>query len=105
MAKKFKIIRTLGLEFLGQGWNECYLKLEGITWDELKEAQGHDNVDIRDSEAVNKEMDATLQFVVDHFIEGKVQDAEGKIVDLKKEDIGDLGPETVKRAMRFLAQG
>lgn len=79
----FSINKTVDLSKFG--WEGCSIVLKSMTYGELKEFQTIDpnNPAIGDADRV-------VKFIASKFVSGKGKDDDGKIVDLKADDIGQL---------------
>lgn len=79
---KFDIKLKLDLDFLGDGWKDCYLSFSPITVRDAKELR---NLNIDDTANIEK----GIQLVKEKFIEGKAL-AKGELIDVKAEDLDDF---------------
>lgn len=81
----FDIFRTLPLDFLGEGWKDCYIKYSYLTLEEGKKfALLQVNPD--DKQNAIEAIDQAVALVEEKFIEGKAISG-GQVVDIKKEDL------------------
>lgn|SRR3990167_3642605 len=95
---KFKIVQTMKLDFVGEEWKECYMKLEPLSTRESEEIDTMIKKGAKESEV--KEI---LELVKSKFIEGTGIDAEGKKIMLTKEDLLELPMFVLLEMVRFLS--
>lgn len=79
---KFVVVKTIKLDFLGDEWKDCYIKMGSLTIGELTKLAS-----LTDDEAKAGEL--MISLLKDKFIEGKGWNGE-KVVPIKKEDVDDL---------------
>lgn len=91
---KFDVKLKLSLDFLGEGWGECFLAFSPIT---VKQAKDFREIDVNDPLVADK----GLEIMQEQFLGGKGL-SEGKIVDIKKEDIEDLPISVVTKAIELM---
>ncbi len=78
----FVSIKTIKLDFLGEDWKDCYIKINSLTLGELTSLASF----TKDETKAGIFM---VNLIKDKFMEGKGWDGK-KIVDIKKDDIEDL---------------
>lgn len=99
---KFKIVRKISLDFLGEEYKDSYLKFNAISMAELEGLQSQFagiDTDSKDSTEIVKLLANQLG---SRFVEGKVA-SEGKLVDVEKDDLLDLPVDAVNRIVEVLA--
>ena len=103
---KFKIVRRFDLGFIGEEWKECYINFNGLTIRDIRDqVPAIANIDNKNQKEIIDGMDKILNLIKDKFISGKAIDSEGKLVDLKANDLDDLPANVLVRALNFLSQG
>lgn len=97
----FTVVKKLDLSFLGEGWTQgTYLKFSAMTFSETREfAKLNPNTD---NPADDKNLEIVLQLLQRHLIEGRGWDGQN-IVEIKSEDLTELPPEVVTKAIELLA--
>ena len=99
---KFKVVKRLSLNFLGEGWKDAYINFQVLTIADVKNKfPSLTEIDPDDPTTVIKGMDTILGVLRDKFVDGKGPDSK----DLTAKDIEDLPAEVMKRSFDFLAQG
>ena len=99
---KFKVVKKLPLDFLGEGWKDAYINFQVLTIADIKNKfPTLTELDVEDPTSVIKGMDTILKILTDKFVDGK--DNEGK--EIKVEDLEELPAEVMKKALEFLSQG
>ncbi len=99
---KFKVVKKLPLDFLGEGWKDAYINFQVLTIADIKDkfpSLAELNVD--DPKSVVGAMEMILKILTEKFIDGK--DNEGK--EIKVEDLKELPAEMMKKTLDFLSQG
>ena len=100
---KFAIKKKLELEQYGKG---SYLVFSLLTFKEIKELAGLNiSADTTDPDEIGKALDKVTNVLQSKFIEGKLPDIKGELIEVKKEDLGDLPIEILGDAMGFLSGG
>jgi len=102
---KFLAPKTLSLAFLGEEWKDCYLKFNRLTIKDAESRLGGLMIDPDNPKQVAKGMKAFLSLLEDNFIEGKAVGLDGKVVEVKKTDLGDLPAEVLKKVAGFFTEG
>ena len=103
---KFKVVKKLSLDFLGEGWKDTYINFNALTIGDIKDKfPALTEVDIDNSKSIIKGMETVLGVMKEKFIDGKVPDEKGALVPLKVEELKDLPIEVMKRSLDFLSQG
>lgn len=104
---KFYLTKKLNLDFLGGLWKEkgAYLEFHAFTIRDLKDKLPNlaQKVDPNDASSVSDSLGETLTLLEDKFVAGKAIDEKGELVDVSKEDLGDLPAEAIKRLIGFLS--
>lgn len=95
---KFKVTRNMPLDFLGEGWKDCFLKFNVLTIGEMRE---FGTTDFVNTKAV-KIIDQALVLLKSKFIEGTGLGENGELVKVEKEDFDNLPSEVLNRAVSFL---
>src|SRR3990167_2737989 len=99
----FDVFRKLDLSFLGETWKECFIEFRYITVAEAKSFSSF-TLNKDDPKSVENALDTSIKILEDKFVSGKaLQD--GKLVDLKKEDLKDLPVEVLNRSIIILTGG
>jgi hypothetical protein len=98
----FPVTKTLKLDYLGQGWEDAYLNLSGLSFKEMRIFAKMGAEFDKENPESDKNLDLTVELIEDHFIGGKAWNG-SELVDLKKEDIPDLPVEVLTRAIQLLA--
>ena len=102
---KFKVVKKLSLDFLGEGWKDAYINFQVLTIADIKNKfPALMKLKADDAEAVINSMGMIVEVLEDKFVDGKGFDGT-KLIDFKKEDIENLPNELLKRALDFLSQG
>lgn len=91
---KFKAYLKVELDFLGEEWDGCYIKVVSPSVGELKKLQ-------KEEEAP---ADSLVTFVKDRFVEGKGFDGEN-IVDMERDDVDDLPAAAIFAVSRKVHEG
>jgi hypothetical protein len=98
----FVVKKKLSLDFLGDGWKDAYLEFSGLTF---KESRGFTSQKFDEK---NPDSDENLNFVInllkEHFLTGKGYDGTD-LIDIAKDDIEDLPPEAISKAVEALVGG
>lgn len=104
---KFKVIKRLDLDFFGKEWEKCYMEFTPISVSESIDGKLMEfaEIDRKDTKAVQQALKDIIKVLKDHFLSGKGIDKKGEIVDIKKDDFGDLPAEILGHALGFLSQG
>lgn len=115
---KFVVYKTLKLDFLGEGWQECYIKFNAVPYDVFANIREKYNLDFstqattaeeaqaelaNDPEKAEKANAFVIKFLTDYFVEGKGYDGT-EVIDIKKSDIKDLPMSVVNKASDFLME-
>lgn len=103
---KFKISKKMSLDFLGEGWEDCYLILTPITAKEFQDKKLFDLADINrdNTDDVLKGMKKTIGIIKDHFVSGKGLGEDGEVVDIEKDDFEELPIDVLVEVLNFLSQ-
>lgn len=103
---KYLISKRFSLDFLGDEWKECFINFSSITIRDLKDnVSQFVNMDKNDKASVANGITETLKILEDRFIKGNAIGEDGKVIDLKKEDLVDMPAEVLTKALSFLSQG
>jgi len=104
---KFKLEKTFKLDFLGDGWKGSYIKFKALTVKDFKKVLDSVPLDIEELEQdeVLGAVDNAIKLLKDNFIEGKGLGADGKKIDISKNDLEDLPPDVITKALSFLSAG
>lgn len=111
MSGKFQVKKRIGLDFLGEGWEEAYITLNAPSYGEIKEFSKKSKVKVVEQPDGTK-VEQPDESVVDEgitllkslFIEGKAFDGKA-LVDFTKEDITDLPIEAINKIFVALTEG
>lgn len=98
---KFPVEKKLDLSFLGGNWTGAELVLSGLTFAQTKDLTDV-NTDATGSEAAKANAEFVVKFLGDHFLRGKAWNG-STLVELTKDDLGDLPVEVVNKAVELLA--
>lgn len=99
---KFKVVKKLSLDFLGDDWKDAYINFQVLTIADIKNKfPALANLDVDDPKSVVGGMDTILDIHKDKFVEGKGPGNKELVVA----DLEDLPAELMKRALDFLSQG
>ena len=102
----FKVVKRLSLGFFGEDWKDAYIDFQALTVKDIKEKfPEFTKVDEKDEKAALRGIDTVLKLLQEKFISGKGISEEGRLVDLKSEDLENLPAEIISRALSFLSQG
>ena len=100
---KFTIKKKLDLDQYGKG---SYIVFKLLTFKEIRGLAGLNiSAETTDPNEVGKALDKVTSILQSNFIEGKLPDDKGELVEVKKEDLGDLPVELIGDAMGFLSGG
>lgn len=103
---KFKIIKRFALDFIGNEWKECYINFNGLTIRDIRDqVPAIANISNKNQKDIIDGMDKILNLIKSKFITGKAINSEGKLVDLKANDLDDLPTDVLVKALNFLSQG
>lgn len=94
---KFRVIKTIKLDYLGEEWKDCYLKFTSPTFPEIQEMLP--KVDISDK---MKGAKAAIEWLKTLFVEGKAIEVSGNKVDVKKDDLADFPIEIINKIFEDL---
>lgn len=100
---KFKIVKRFSLAYLGDEWKDCYLNLKPFSVQDVKTKLPQIAKLQEDSTNVEEGVDMLIELLSEKFIDGKVVDESGTVVDMPKEAIADLPVEVIGRAFSFLS--
>jgi len=95
---KFKIVKRLGLDFLGSEWKECFLSFTAVTFAET-ELLARAGVNKKET-ALSK---AAMKLLEDHFVSGEAIGEDGKKRPVSKEELADFPPDVIVKALQLLA--
>ncbi len=102
---KFKVVKKLPLDFLGEDWKEAYINFQVLTIADIKNKFPNlIKIDQNDPKSILNGMDLIIEILETNFVSGKGFDGT-KLIDLKKEDIKELPNDLIKRGLDFLSQG
>lgn len=102
---KFKVVKRLSLDFLGEGWKDAYINFQVLTIADIKDKfPSLAKLNADDPKAVIESMGMILEIIEDKFVDGKGL-ADGKLVEFKKEDLKELPNELMVKSLNFLSQG
>lgn len=96
----FDIFRKLSLDFLGEGWQDCYITFRPAIIKEIKKLAKLG--DATDPEKTDEVVNAGVEFLKKKFVDGKAIKG-GKTVDIKKEDFDELPIEVLNASFELLA--
>lgn len=103
---KFKITKRYKLDFLGEGWKDCYLDFYPFTPTDL-EGDIAKMADF-DTSKGSKEVVAISKMVIGilskRFLGGKVLNEKGELIEMKKEYLSDLPLEVLQGVVSFLSE-
>lgn len=102
----FPVRKELKLDFLGEGWAGAYLAYSSLTFTETREftkisISGDDE---NPNKVDDKSMDAIMDLLVKHFLEGKAFDGDD-LVDIKPSELGDLPVDVITQSVELLVGG
>lgn len=93
-----KILKTVSLEFLGDGYEEAYVRFHALPTQEYPEWIKQANEAEGDGESAK----VILEMVKQQFKDGRFPDENGEWFDLKKDNMGEFDIDTVTRIFRRL---
>lgn len=100
---KFLIIKKLDLEQYGKG---AYLTFGLLTFKEIRSLAGLNiTPETNNPEEIEKALDKVTEVLQSKFIEGKLPNSTGELIEVAKEDLGELPIEILGDAMGFLSGG
>lgn len=103
---KFVVKKRFELGFLNEEWKEAYIDFSAFTVKDIKERLSKlVEIDQKEAKAVAGGLDQMIELLKEKFVGGKGVDEKGQLVDLTKEDIGELPVEAISKAVSFLSQG
>lgn len=91
MAQLKPRVTRVALNFLGDGWQDCYLDFSSLRFADM------------DALATLTNGAAVLDVLKGHFLSGKGVDTTDQVVDLSAEDIDQLDVQTVGKVVKALA--
>lgn len=115
---KFAVYKTLKLDFLGEGWQDCYLKFNAVPYDVFANIRERYDLDFssqattpeeaqkelaNDPKKAEKANAFVIRFLSDYFVEGKGFDGK-EVVEVKKVDLKDLPMSVINKASDFLME-
>lgn len=93
---KFDIRLKLNLDFLGEGWKDCYLAFSPLTVKDAKE--------LRDITPTDKDtLDKGMNLLKDKFIEGTAL-SNGKLVTVKKTDLDEMPMSVINKSIELMVE-
>lgn len=105
---KFKVVKTIDLAFLGEGWNECYLKVNELSWDEITNMGNTYGIGeftreelLADMKKAKKSNEKMTKFVESQFVSGKGFDGKS-VIDITKEDVKELPGSVIIKAIEII---
>lgn len=104
---KFRVIKRLSLEFLGDEWKECYIKFKALSYNQLDVIAQLDietdpkKLDLKKVQKASKEIKGVLER---QFTEGKGWNGK-EIIGMEKNDIGELPAEVIRKSLILLVGG
>jgi hypothetical protein len=102
---KLKITKVYSLASFGEEWKDCYLKFNTLTVRDITgEFSTLKDIDIKNPDQVGEGMEKVMKLLKSHYIEGKVIEESGKLVELGKDDLIDLPLEIITGVLGFLSQ-
>lgn len=103
---KFKIVKKMSLDFLGEDWSDAYLELTPITTKEFQEEDFASlaTIDRENNEEVQQALKKSLEILKRHLVGGKGVDMDGEEIEIEKDDIVDLPAEVLIKSLNFLSQ-
>ena len=96
MTHRFLVRKRLSLSFLGKGWEECYINVNPVSPDDLKDMLQHTTSDEQTPEVALEKLNETQDRLYKAFIDGRGYTDQGEI-DLEASDIRHLPIEVTKR--------
>lgn len=103
---KFVVKKRFQLDFLNEDWKEAYIEFSAFTVKDIKERLSKlAQLDQKDTNEIAGGLDQMIELLKEKFVSGKGVDITGKLIDLEKEDIGELPVEAISKAVSFLSQG
>ena len=99
----FEVKKKIGLEFLGEGWEESHITLNAPSYGEIKEFSKKSKVK-EGEQPDEKVVDEGIELLQGLFISGKAFDGKA-LVDFTKEDITDLPIEAINKIFIALTEG
>ena len=99
---KFQVPMRIDLSFLGEGWKDCFLLFNAFSVnDVLFKLAGRNLSAPGDAKVMKDSAGEILDLLKEKFIEGKGYDGK-KIVEIVKEDIGDLPVQVIPKITELL---
>lgn len=97
----FQVKKKIDLQFLGEGWNDCYVNVSPLSWEEDSEMTKIRArvANIETEEQAEAEKKKMTQILVEHFIDGKGWDGT-KQVDITKKNVTKLPTEAITKILR-----
>ena len=80
--------KRISLDFMGEGWQDCYIEFAALQWRDIK------GMDDPDGDA-NKSFELGMDVLKRKFVSGQGLDAEGNTIALTADDLEDLDIETL----------
>ena len=84
---KFNLSKKISLDFVGEGWQDCFIRFNAVTFNEAKELQPKLEIIAKDN---NQSADFLLSFLQEKFLSGKGLSEHNDLIDITKEDIGEF---------------
>jgi len=102
---KFKITKHFKLDFLGDEWKETYLDFSPLTLNDVKtKLPMISKLNQEDSSQIEEGVNAVSELLIEKFVSGKAIGEEGKLIEVKKQDLIEFPLDVFVRAFSFLSQ-
>src|ERR1700690_814697 len=101
---KFTVTKTLDLSFLGEGWQNTYLKFNGMTFAETREfAKLNPTTETEDGQhtADDSQLETVMNLLQKHFIGGQGYNGES-IVPIEASDLPSLPTDVITKSIELL---
>lgn len=95
------LYKILKLDFLGAGWQACYLKFRYLS---IREMRDITELPVTAGKVQPEILDKIMALLKKKFVEGKII-SNGGPVDIKAEEIEDLPAEILNKALEALVTG
>lgn len=99
---KFKIYKQIDLNFLGEGWETCRIRLTPLEVSEFEQLQNIAPKDIEDSAQTMAAIKQMIVLLKTHFVDGTGYDGDG-IIPISKEDFDELPIEVLNACISLLS--
>jgi hypothetical protein len=96
----FTVEKKLELAYLGNGWNGCFLRFNGMTFAETREFA---KLNIAEGDPANEEsLLAIMNLLKSHLVEGKGWNG-SEVVPITADDLQDLPTDVITKSIELLA--